>query len=603
MVQMKSSYKIKLFVFKIFLFFSVTGLYSCFDATEEVVLGRPQPVYEKNDIKSKIVNIFPEGLTLKVDKKSGDWFLIKEGSYKDKYLYNIKQPLQKEKEESNYSPVKLRIPASGGKDFNLRKISGRYAYSIQNGNTKKVLERLAQLEKRTFDIPSELPPVTMSGSDKSYRQVIVEIIEKTSILNSPSGVAFYPNLWSHEAGSEFSNHFLYYHYARRGYDNSNKYGEIQNRKIKKGQSLTFNGNMKNYSGEVTMLGVSEKSYIIIRNQQVLVLDKTRKKRRVASYRELLEKGKVSADCRQISAVTHMSGKMIVLLFQPVYGCEPGHEAGALFFDERFKLLNKFQTSGQWIQNVDFSMDGSLFFLRMGDARGESLAEKTDLIFNTGGKQVFKESSRLNKPVLYDFNFENNITFNHNEIQAYNIALKEIQIKKQTPIQFKKSWLVDVGNHIVAGAEGNTLQAFDLQKKELSSYFHLSQEYRFLSLSRGRFALLGSSEGSGTWSVTDLLNRQVCGAFYKGDIFSGSPNILIAFPKDDYYLIGQSRQRSKYIILGDCAGKLYKVKIFNKEKRIVRLSFKGASFLEISTDDGIYYVPIHRIITQKKEISI
>jgi len=596
-------------------------LYALFEKTEPTVLTRAHLVYAKKDNKSKIVNIFASGITLKLQKQSKGWYRIVEGDYKKYFIRNVNSSLEKLDAKKKYTNIRTPIPKRGRAKFNLRKIAGKYSYSIKNGNTKKVLQRLARLEKIKFTIPSELPPVTMSGSGASYYDVLSEILSKTSIIGHVEGNKFLPPLWPKNIQSKLFRSTLFYNYYQDndyestggeygddgvGYEEGyeEEYNERRSgyaNKIKEGQSLKINGEDFDYSSEVSKLGLSKHAYTIIRNRSIVILNRSRKKIRETTFDKLLSRNKISTKCQSVDAYTHMNGGKFVLLLSGYSGCRAN--SSVLFFNEKFKLLSRSNFGEKVISNIDFSEDGSRLFLRLSDAGKESFFEKTDVILDSKGKKIFKKSTPGNKPVLYDYTFENSLTFNHNQIQVYNVLSNRVALKKQTSIKFKKSWLISSGNETVAAAEGSTLQAFDLKEKQMSSYYNLSKGYEFLAISKGSLALAASRKGNGTWSVLNLLDQRVCGSFYRGDVFSQTPSYVRAFPNNDYYIVAESLKRSQYIIIGDCNGNLYRVKLFNNSQKILSLEFKGGSFLEIKVDRGIFYIPIYKILQNKKKINV
>ncbi len=541
---------------------------------EKISLRLVQPcfVFKEQNTNSPVIDIYAKGRTVEVYSSTNDWlYLFQERAYINKTLLSNQASLPLHQ----YDKYVFSIPKKGSSDFKVMKIAGKYTVNLKNANTKKVLERIAVLEKKEFNIASELAPITFEGSLMSYSSLLNEIKLLVNYEFNDYNQTFLPLLWPAGLSPNLSATSI---------------------ELNLGQMPDQKQYLYNEMDYTSQIFYDYKNFLLITEDQVILLDKTRgiKKQSELSSLDEISKHSYSPLC----TVSHFNSPVIVSVLPYTIDSESGVDV--VFLDKYFKLIRSHRFAYKTLTRINFSAEGDRILLLLKDNESDSITVTDYIVFDRYGRIQDKKEFSMQKTVFYNKSFSKRISYDHNQILIWDLESK-LENVLTAPWDMRNTWLKTSSEKLGVVAMNNQLLSFDLDKASINTLFNLSDSYHFVSISEN-FVFLSSRSSSGTWSVIDLNSGRICLTMYKGDLFSSQPSRIISFPANDRFFMLDEGKPTRYLVFSDINGVISKVQIFEETRNMRSINFISTDILKIVTDDAkIYYLSIGDIISKAKKI--
>lgn len=586
---MKSNFNKYILFFLIFLIIltcksgiSLTGI-----GSEAITLGNSEFIYEKDDITSPIIDIFPKGKTITVSKSGKEgWLQIGAEEKKGFWIEDRKKAKDSQDSARSKTPnYDFTIQKTGSSNFNLVKIDERYSFTLTNANTVEVLQRLFKLEKKTYTIISDLPSITLNGSALTYDDLLKKIIE-TGIFHI-EGNEILPFLWAKDLHSSLRKSSLKIE-SIANLNSAAPYGGEEAPVV----NPNFTLGLEN-ENSVSSVSVNGNGILTADAYYFTKYDKSRRETKKINYSTILEKGGENT-CGATFGYVFSDSETSILITRKEEGCI---EQGTTIFllDGNFTILKKNFYKGGRLRILQASLAGDRIFARMEEIQKDATPEKTDVVLNAKGNVLSEKVFSENQIVLYDSDLKREIRFDHSTISIRTIGSQGNTIKETAPIEFRNTYLLEAGEDYLAYGKNNIFYSLSLATGKTQTQFQLSEQYSFVDISRGVYTILSSKESGGTWSVVDLSKRKILYSNYKDSVFRKPPRKIRKFPRDEKFILFNPGESTKSLVFGDNTGNLYKTSLFEDSVSISNIEFKGAGLLYLDTEKGHYYIAVASLI--------
>jgi len=537
------------------------------DQYYNIILNNDRLVYRDTNLDSPIVEILLKGENVQV-KDENNWFKLK---FLNGYILKTQPtPSSTGAQNIHYKKVALYIPQRGRSDFNIVKIADKYSLTLDSANGVKVLERIEKLEKKDFDIPARLPPLTFYDSSIGFFDLMREF-QKQGIIYEKSNNMILPYFWPHQLTKAFKANTL----------------ALETTSI------------------LDKISIANNQYLYIKSDTIFKLNRTRKIINKIPLDEQLAEIREDNPCGRISIFTHVYSPVIIIAVGSRESCSDNPHSTLYFLNGNATVLHKYQEKNKKIKEIYYSEDGQKLFVRFIDFKYEASPQQVCMIFSNTGKITFRKETRLQDVVIYDRSLENQFKFDYKKLVIQPIVDTDVLIEKETQIQEPSKWFFNAGENTLLVSRGNQLYVFGANTSTIYPSFELPTTYRFLSTSSGRYCLLikHAEKGKARWFVIDLANHRICTRYYVGEIFSQYPKKLIAFAKNSNYFLIDDKNPTTYLVYGDDSGNLSRTELFDRPHMIKEINFKQGSLVQIITEDKTYYVPITDIIRNSRSIEL
>lgn len=560
-----------------------------------VLIGNVQPytlksglmVYESDDEASTIVDILPKGKTVPAISSKNNWIQIQSDEHKGFWLQEKQEVRVSEKTNNTKGKAyDFTIPKTGASSFSIVKIDERYSYTLNNANTVEALQRLFLLEKKSMSLPSELAPVTMSGSSVTFSDLLDKFRKTGFFLSEPHEI--HPYLWAKDLTSDLRKSALRQDLPSISY---RAYSSAET----KPETLLPGAENEN---SLSYLASTDTYILSAENNEFSKYDKMRKKLKTVPFSEILKNAGEFNDCSQMIGLVFNEPSGAVLFQVQDQGCgSPG--TYVLFLDDNFNFLKKIFYNGKKANFPQISLSGDRFLLRMQDITNDAAPEKTDIIFQVKGGNISEKTFPEMEPVIYDAELKREIRFNHS-----TIFIRPLQggntIKETLPMEFKNSFLLEGGEDTLVYGKNNTFYVLNISTGKIHGQFRLSASHNLVDLSGGRYALISSGDKDGVWSAVDLLQRKVLYSNYKNSVFRKVPVKIRKIPYDEKFILFNPGESTRSIVYGDSRGSLFKTSLFDESTAVYDIQFKKG-LLYVHSEKGRYFLSVANLLKEGRKI--